>query len=355
MIALELLTDGFHAHAGHFADDIHGHLPRRAHIRVALFAADIRRQYIVGAGDLVQNLFDRDRDRLAVVQRILDGRRRYTDAGGNALQHVIGVQLFHGTFQLTDVLLQMIGDVFRNIVGQIKVEQLRLALDDGNAGLKIRRLNVGGQAPFKTGAQTLFQALDLLCRAIRSNHDLTAVVVQCVESVEKLFLRTFFTGQELDIVDQQNVRLAVLLPELLRRGRLDGGDDLVGEHFTVHIHNVEIRVIFFDLHLDRIQQVGLAQTGRAIDEQRVVRTGRVGRNGLRRRIGKLVGWAFDKVFKGEIIPAAGQGFFVQLGFLFLSVAAVVLFRGDKLQFHIKAQHGFERIFQRSRITIRHDA
>ena len=76
--------------------------------------------------------------------------------------------------------------------------------------------------------------------------------MQGVESVEKLFLRTFLAGQELDIVDQQYVRLAVLVPELLRGGRLDGGDDLIGEHFTVHIHNVEIRVILFDLHLDRV-------------------------------------------------------------------------------------------------------
>ena len=105
MIALEFLADSFHAHAGNFADDIHGHLPCGAHICVALFPADIRRQHIVGAGDLIQDLFNRDRDRLAVVQGILDGCGRHTDTGSNAFQHVIGIQFFHGAFQLADVLL----------------------------------------------------------------------------------------------------------------------------------------------------------------------------------------------------------------------------------------------------------
>ena len=355
MIALEFLADSFHAHAGNFADDIHGHLPCGAHICVALFPADIRRQHIVSAGDLIQDLFDRDRDRLAVVQGILDGCGRHTDTGSNAFQHVIGIQFFHGAFQLADVLLQMVGDVLRNIVGQVQVEKFRLALDNGNAGLKIRRLDVGCQAPLEPGAQTLLQALDLLCRAIGRDNDLTTVVVQGVESVEKLFLRTFLAGQELDIVDQQYVRLAVLVPELFRGGRLDGGDDLIGEHFTVHIHNVEIRVILFDLHLDRVQQVGLAQAGRPVDEQRVVRAGRVGRNRLRRRIGKLVRWTLDEVFKGEIIPAAGQGFFVQLGFLLFSFLVAALFRGNEFQVNIKAKYRFEGILQRSCIAVRHNA
>ena len=105
MIALELLPDGLHAHAGHLADNVHRHLPRRAHIRIALLAADVRRHHIVGACDLVQDLLNRDRDRLAVVQRVLDRRRRHADARLDALQQIVGVQLFDRALQLADVLL----------------------------------------------------------------------------------------------------------------------------------------------------------------------------------------------------------------------------------------------------------
>ena len=60
----------------------------------------------------------------------------------------------------------MICNVLGHIVGQVKIEQLGFAFDDGDTGLKIRRLNVGGQAPLKPGAQTLLQGFDLLRGAV---------------------------------------------------------------------------------------------------------------------------------------------------------------------------------------------
>ncbi len=63
----------------------------------------------------------------------------------------------------------MVGDVLGHIIRQVQVQQLGLALDDGHAGLKIRRLDVGGQAPLKPGAQTLLQDLDLLGGAVGRN------------------------------------------------------------------------------------------------------------------------------------------------------------------------------------------
>ena len=351
MIPLELLTDGLHAHAGHFPDDIHGHLPGRAHIGVALLAPDIRRHHIVGPRHLVEDLLNGHRDGLAVVQRILDGGRRHTDAGGNALQHVIGVQLLHRAFQLPDILLQMIGNILRHVVGQVQVEELRLPLHDGHAGLEIRRLNVGGQAPLKPGAQPLLQALDLLGRTIRRNDDLPPVVVQRVEGVEEFLLGALLARQELDIVDEQHVRLTVLLPELLGGGRLHRRDDLVGEHFTVHIDDVEIRVVLLDLDLDGVEQMGLAQARRSVDEQRIVRPRRIRRDSLGRRIGKLVGGTLDEVLEGEIVPAAGQILLFQLGLFRL----FLFFRGDEHKIDIKSQYRLEGILQHRGVPVRHNA
>ncbi len=76
-----------------------------------------------------------------------------------------------------------------HVLGQIQMEQLGLALHDGNAGLEIRRLDIGGQTPFKAGAQALFQTFDLLGGAIGSNDDLLVGIVQGVERVEELLLR----------------------------------------------------------------------------------------------------------------------------------------------------------------------
>ena len=338
MVPVEFLPDGLHAHAGDFPDDVHGHLAGGAHVGAALFAPDVGGQQVVGAGHLVDDFFNGDGDGLGIVQRVLDGGGGHADAGGDALQHIVGVELFHRALQLADVLLQMVGDVVRHIVGHVQLEQLRLTLDDGHPGLEVRRLDVGGQAPLEPGAQTLLQTLDLLGGAVAGNDDLLARVVQRVEGVEKFLLRALLACQELDVVDEQHIRQTVFLPEQLGGAVFHRLDDLVGEYLAVHVDDVEIRVVFRHLELDGVEQVGLAQAGGAVDEQRVVGAGGVGRHRLRRRKGELVGRAADEVLKGEgVLPHRQALLPVLAGFLLLRVGL-----GDgELHLHVKAQRGFE--------------
>ena len=246
----------------------------------------------------------------------------------------------------------MVRNVLGHIVRQVQIQQLGLALDDGNAGFKIRRLDVGGKAPLKPGAQTLLQGFDLLRGAVRRDDDLAAIVVQRVEGVEKLLLRALLAGQELDVVDQKHVRLAVALAELLHRCRLNGGDRLVREFFTIHVNNVEIRVVLLDLNFDGVQQVRLAQTRRPVDEQRVVRAGGVRGHGLRGGKRKLVRRPLDEVLERELVPPAGQVVLVQLRLLG-SLAAVRCGRGQhKLQLHLKAKDRGKRLLEQIGIARR---
>jgi len=47
--------------------------------------------------------------------------------------------------------------------------------------------------------------------------------------VEKFFLRRFFSGDEVDVIDEEYVDAAVFFPELRRRAVLYSADELVGE------------------------------------------------------------------------------------------------------------------------------
>ena len=117
----ELAADLLHAHAGDFAQDVDGDAAGGGDVGVPLGAADVGGGDVEGAGHLAHDLLDGHGHRLGLVQDVLDGILRHADDGLDALQHVVGVELFHCTFQLADVVLQVVGDELRHIFGQVKV------------------------------------------------------------------------------------------------------------------------------------------------------------------------------------------------------------------------------------------
>ena len=78
-------------------------------------------------------------------------------------------------------------------------------LQNRDLGLEIGRLDVGDQAPLEARAQTLFEPRNLVRRAVAGEDDLLLRVVERVEGVEELVLRAFLAGEELDVVDEQDV------------------------------------------------------------------------------------------------------------------------------------------------------
>ena len=244
----------------------------------------------------------------------------------------------------------MVGDELGHLVRHVQVEKLGLAADDGHPRLKVRRLDVGGEAPLEAGAQTLFQAFYFLRRAVAGQNDLLARAVEGVEGVEELLLGALLAGDELDVVHQQHVRGAVGLAELVGAARLDGGDELVGEGLAVHIHDVELRVVLFDFGGDGGEQVGLAQARLPVDEQRVVSARGIGGHRLGRRVGELVGGAFDEVLEGEVIAA------VRLRLGFGGGGGFLLFRRGhhQLHLHVEAQHSRQCFSQKGSVTVPHD-
>ena len=106
--------------------------------------------------------------------------------------------------------------------------------------------------------------------------------------MEELLLGLYLAGDELDIVHQQNIRLAVFLPELRVAVFPDGGDQLVGEVVALDVHDAGVRPLLAQGVGDGVQQVGLAQSAVAVDEQGVVVLAGLLRHGLGRGKGQLV-------------------------------------------------------------------
>ena len=128
--------------------------------------------------------------------------------------------------------------------------------------------------------------------------------------MEELLLEPLLAFHELDVVDEQHVGVAVAALE--RRGRVgaDGVDVLVQERLGRHVAHLVVGVVLVDVVPDGVQQVGLAQPGGAVDEERVVRPGRHFGHSQCCRERELVGCALhervEQVVRVEAVEQAGR-------------------------------------------------
>ena len=84
--------------------------------------------------------------------------------------------------------------------------------------------------------------------------------------MEKLFLRSLFIREELDIVNQQRVNGTVVAFKLFDRIVLQGFNHVLHKTLGVHIHHFGIRLSRHNAVTDSVQQVGFTQARTAIKE-----------------------------------------------------------------------------------------
>ena len=123
-------------------------------------------------------------------------------------------------------------------------------------------------------------------------------LIDVVEGVEKLLLRRALARDELDIVHEEQIHIAVLHPEILDRAVLYRADHLVCEVVALDVGELFVRLPLVDGLSYRKEQVRLAEAGVAVDEQGIIglRRGIGHRDG--RRVRELVGVAHDEAVKG---------------------------------------------------------
>ena len=135
-------------------------------------------------------------------------------------------------------------------------------------------MHVGDESPLESRAHPVFEAREVLRRNIARDHDLLVVVVQRVEGVEERLLGLLFALQELDVVDEQDVDVAVALVERGSSVVGDRVDEVVRELLGTHVAHLNALIETLGVVTDRVEQVGLAESRVAVDEERVVGLGR---------------------------------------------------------------------------------
>ena len=119
--------------------------------------------------------------------------------------------------------------------------------------------------------------------------------------MEEFLQSRVLSGDEMNVVDKQNVGLPVLFPELRSDVPVDRIDKLVRELLAAYVNDPVIGIVLCDPVGYRIEQMGLSDAGRTVYEQRIVGIHRSIGNGKRRGMGKPVGASDDEVFE-RVLP-----------------------------------------------------
>ena len=160
-------------------------------------------------------------------------------------------------------------------------------------------------------------------RLVGGQDDLLVLHVQGVEGVEELLQGLLLAAQELDVVEQEDVDLAVAVLEAVHVAVGHGGDEVGDELLAGDVLDADAGVELARVVADGVQQVGLAQARSAVDEQGVVgalvvvdgqvegvevRPGRGLGDGEGRGPGQAVGGALDVGVEGVArVEARGVG------------------------------------------------
>ena len=285
----ELPGDGGERQVGLIPHHVHADLTSRDQRALAALAL----QGIDGEAEVVrsdlEHAIGREGLLLGLLQEVdqqplgdLDGDRYLVQAG-------VGRHPDQGALELADVRRDTGGDELEHLGRHPAVVPLGLVAQDGEPCLEVGRLDVGDEAPLEPAPQAVFERLDGVGCAVGGDDDLLVRSVQRVEGVEELLLEAFLALHELDVVDEQDVHVAVAALEEPGGVLPDGVDVLVQEVLGGHVAHGVVGVVLVDVVPDGVEQVGLAQAGLAVDEQRVVRAGRRLRDPQRGGQRELVG------------------------------------------------------------------
>src|SRR5579872_841675 len=228
---LDLLDrDGWHLLPGTRAGRLRGLLPGVAHAR----------EHPLGEGQ-VDGLAGQGVKRDHPDQRALEC--------AHVLGHALGDQLKHAVFTEWDA-----------------VERGALS-EDGEARGQVGRQDVGDQAGLEALPQALLDPVELGREAIARDDELPAAVLKGVEGVEELLGGLGLAGEELHVVDQQDVDVPVGLLEALELAARECAHEVVGEGFDGRVAHTRVRGVGEHVVADRVKQMALAEPGRRVQEE----------------------------------------------------------------------------------------
>ena len=293
------------AQIGEFAEHVHGDLAGGDQRALTAATLEVLDRKLQDLGDVGEQLVIGAGLGLAVDEQI--GELGLGEVGGD--RHLVqtreGSHPDQGAFEFADVGGDVGGDEFECFVGYEDPVAFRLVAKDCQTCFEIRRLDVGDEAPLEAPAQAFFECGDGVGHTVGGDDDLLVGAVERVERVEEFLLESFLAGDELDVVDEQHVDVAITASKRVRGVLADRVDVFVHERLGGHVAHHVVLIVRVDVVADGVEQVCLAEACRAVDEQRVVAASRRFGDAQCSCERELVGRAFHEGLEGVARVQAG--------------------------------------------------
>ena len=186
------------------------------------------------------------------------------------------------------------------------LQLVQLALDDAHAQSLIRHVQRAHQTRRQVRTQPRLDLGQLRRRTVGGEDDAAIVLDQRRQGVEQLLLRRGLAADEMHVVDQQKIGPAHLVLEGGGRAVHDRLHEGRGELLRRQIDDLRLRAARLRLPADGVEEVGLAVTIGAVQEDRIEMP--VGPTGhlTRHRIGELVAAPGDETVEGQALLQAGD-------------------------------------------------
>src|SRR5215211_2622543 len=168
-----------------------------------------------------------------------------------------------------DGACQLVEDHRRRVDG---VEPCAL-LENGPPDVEARLLERHDEPGAKALDQAVLELWKLLGAAVGGDDELAPGLEKSIERVKELLAGPLLAGQELDVVDQDHVRPAKALLEVGGAARAQRVDERARELVDCRVAHRQAPTEAAHVVPDRVQEVGLAETGWPVYEQRVVGLG----------------------------------------------------------------------------------
>ena len=208
-----------------------------------------------------------------------------------------GVHPIECPFEFPDILGNVFGDKSYGLLIDGNIPFMSLCLENRDTGFEIWSTDIGDHSAFESGSEAVLKCGDSLRWAITRYDYLFVELIKSIEDMEKLYLSLLFSGEKLDVIDDQKIHLLIIFLELVGFLRFDRINQFSGEPFGCDVFDFLFRRTTGYFIADRLEKMCFSEPDSPIDEEWVIDSPEILGNGITGGFCELVVFSYDEIIK----------------------------------------------------------